>query len=157
MRAIRGLARLAGAVAVAAAVVSAPAAAWSGQPAQPVGTFAPHPGGTVRAAGQGFVPQPDPRVYGNVQNFGPSYPFGYNYRGPSYPFGNRYYRPTAAAPRWVPGHWGRQWVPQVYTYVVWVPGYFSADGWVEGYYGQQTADAGTGYYQDVWVDGFWDQ
>src|SRR5262245_1238406 len=77
-------------------------------------------------------------------NFGPSYPFGYNYafRRPSYPFGPNYTSPPArhvfahrVGPRWVPGYWGQQWVPQYYTYDVWMPGYYAPDGaWIQGYY-----------------------
>ena len=36
---------------------------------------------------------PQPAV-DNQHNFGPSYPFGYNYKGPSYPFGNNYTAPS---------------------------------------------------------------
>ncbi len=116
---------------------------------------------------------PQPAV-DNQHNFGPSYPFGYNYKGPSYPFGNnytapsypfgnRYYSPpppvqvapVRPAPRWVHGYWGQQWVPQYYTYNAWVPGYFARNGaWVQGYYEPRAAESG-GYYERVWVDGYW--
>jgi len=121
----------------------------------------------VDQPGQGAVaPQPRPApIPPQVlqHNFGPSYPFGYNYayRGPSYPFGRNYGTPPTrqafaprVAPRWVPGYWAQQWVPQYYTYEVWIPGYYAADGaWVQGYYDTQATDAG--YYQQVWVDGYW--
>ena len=96
-------------------------------------------------------------------NFGTCYPFGCDYRGPSYPFG--YARPqTFAAPNyaapsphrhWVAPHWGRQWVPQYSVYQVWVPGYFCDQGWVPGYYEDRTVESG-GYYQQVWLNGYWD-
>jgi hypothetical protein len=110
------------------------------------------------------------------QNFGPSYPFGYNYAGPSYPFGRNYTgpsypfanqysaparsspvfaEPTARAPRWVHGYWAQQWVPQYYTYDAWIPGYFTRNGaWIQGRYETQTAES-VGYYERVWVDGYW--
>jgi hypothetical protein len=113
---------------------------------------------------------------GSQHNFGPSYPFGYNYTGPSYPFGRNYTgpsypfgnqysapaRPAPAfaapaprAPRWVHGYWGQQWVPQYYTYDAWIPGYFARNGaWVQGRYDAQTAESG-GYYERVWVEGYW--
>ena len=112
---------------------------------------------------------------GSQHNFGPSYPFGYNYTGPSYPFGrnytgpsypfgNQYSAPRSApvfaapaprAPRWVHGYWGQQWVPQYYTYDAWIPGYFARNGaWVQGRYETQTAESG-GYYERVWVEGYW--
>lgn len=112
------------------------------------------------------VPEPQQPGLPDPHHFGPSYPFGYNYRGPSYPFGNSYYRaPAVASPvyvaprhrerRWVPGYWDRQWVPQYSYYEVFVPGYFTATGlWIQGYYETQAAEAG-GYYQPVWVDGYW--
>lgn len=67
------------------------------------------------------------------------------------------YIPTYVAPsygRWVPGYWTYQWIPQVYTYHVWVPAHYSADGfWMEGHYQPQVVQ--TGYYQQVWVGGYW--
>ena len=118
------------------------------------------------------IPKPQPPPVDTRHNFGPSYPFGYNYKGPTYPFGEGYYRAPAAppryaypaptyvapvpvAPRWVPGYWGQQWVPQYYTYDAWVPGYFARNGaWVQGYYEPRMAESG-GYYERVWVDGYW--
>ena len=113
---------------------------------------------------------------GSQHNFGPSYPFGYNYTGPSYPFGRNYTgptypfgnqysaparsapvfaAPTPPAPRWVHGYWGQQWVPQYYTYDAWIPGYFARNGaWVQGRYETRTAESG-GYYERVWVEGYW--
>ena len=111
---------------------------------------------------------------GSQHNFGPSYPFGYNYTGPSYPFGRdyagpsypfgNYYTSPAPAPapaparpagRWVQGYWAQQWVPQYYSYDAWVPGYFARNGaWVQGYYESRLAESG-GYYERVWVDGYW--
>src|SRR5262249_42264611 len=88
------------------------------------------PGGAAQRGLPGYPPNASPH------NFGPSYPFGSHYAGPSYPFGRTYTRPShpsnqftqfvpppATAPRWVPGHWAQQWMPQYYTYNVWVPGY----------------------------------
>ena len=114
-------------------------------------------------------------AFGSDNNFGPSYPFGHNYTGPSYPFGrnytgpsypfgNRYSAPRSApvfaappprASRWVHGYWGQQWVPQYYTYDAWIPGYFARNGaWIQGRYETQTAESG-GYYEQVWVEGYW--
>ena len=122
------------------------------------------------------IPKPQPPPVDNRHDFGPSYPFGYNYKGPTYPFGEGYYRapvappritttpcsaaptyaaPAPLAPRWVPGYWGQQWVPQYYTYDAWVPGYFARNGgWVQGYYESRVAESG-GHYERVWVDGYW--
>jgi hypothetical protein len=80
-------------------------------------------------------------------NFGPSYPFGYNYTGPSVP---------SAGTRWIPGHWAQVWVPQNQVYSVWVDGYYAADGsWVDGHYEQQVVPGGG--YRQVWVNGYWAQ
>ena len=50
---------------------------------------------------------------------------------------------------------GQQWVPQYYTYDAWIPGYFAWNGaWVQGRYETQTAESG-GYYERVWVEGYW--
>jgi hypothetical protein len=114
--------------------------------------------------------------FGSDNNFGPSYPFGHNYTGPSYPFGrsysapaypfgNQFSAPSRSAPvfaapaprtpRWVHGYWGQQWMPQYYTYDAWIPGYFARNGaWIQGRYETQTAESG-GYYERVWVDGYW--
>jgi hypothetical protein len=128
------------------------------------------------------IPKHQQPAVENPHAFGPSYPFGYNYKGPSYPFGNNYSRspifdhgkqygnygkphyvappttyvaPVKPAPRWVPGYWGQQWVPQYYTYDAWVPGYFARNGaWMPGYYEQRVGESG-GYYERVWVDGYW--
>ena len=87
-----------------------------------------------------------------------------SYTGPAYPFGNQYSAPRAApvfaapaprAPRWVHGYWGQQWVPQYYTYDAWIPGYFAGNGaWIQGRYEPRTAESG-GYYERVWVEGYW--
>jgi hypothetical protein len=97
---------------------------------------------------------------------GPCYPFGCDYRGPSYPFGPHYNRaPVYAGPvyvtptyprRWIAGYWTQQWVPQYSAYQVWVPGYYAGTWWVPGHYEQQSAETG-GYYQQVWVDGYWEE
>ena len=59
------------------------------------------------------------------------------------------------SPRWVPGYWTYQWVPQVYTSWEWIPGHYDPNGyWVEGNYVPQTIQ--TGYYQPYWVGGYWD-
>ena len=122
------------------------------------------------------IPKPQPPPVDNRHHFGPSYPFGYDYKGPTYPFGEGYYRapvtpprqhyysvqpapaymaPAPPAPHWVPGYWGQQWVPQYYSYDAWVPGYFTRNGgWVQGYYEPRVAESG-GYYERVWVDGYW--
>lgn len=43
----------------------------------------------------------------------------------------------------------------MYTHHVWVPGHYDPNGyWVEGYYVPQTVY--TGYYQPIWVSGYWD-
>jgi hypothetical protein len=55
----------------------------------------------------------------------------------------------------VHGYWGQQWVPQYYTYDAWIPGYFAQNGaWIQGRYETQTAESG-GYYEQVWVEGYW--
>ncbi len=147
-----------------------PGLAWSGQPAPGNSVMVQGPAKVIVRAGAPSAPdlRGQVRPGNNVSNFGPSYPFGYNYKGPSYPFGNSYYRPPSQivpvyAPRghggrrWVPGYWGQQWVPQYYVYEVWVPGYYSDTGWwVQGRYEEQATESG-GYYQQVWVDGYWDQ
>src|SRR5262245_39687658 len=46
------------------------------------------PGGVPQGGLPGYPPNASPH------NFGPSYPFGYNYTGPSYPFGRNYTRPS---------------------------------------------------------------
>ena len=57
-------------------------------------------------------------------------------------------------PRWVPGYWTYQWIPQVQTSYVWVPAHYDANGyWVEDHYAPQTVQ--TGYYQPIWISGYW--
>lgn len=61
--------------------------------------------------------------------------------------------PYVAGPRWIPGHWTQRWVPQVSAIHVWRPPHYSAEGyWVGGYYEPRTTQIG--YYQQVWVDGY---
>ena len=128
-----------------------PATAWSGRQ-MPAGKVVPGRPAIVQPPGR--VPNVvvgAPRA--SVHDFGPSYPFGYNYtRSPAV----RYSAPVHAqvAPRWVAGHWGRQWVPYYHTYNAWVPGYYGPRGWIPGYYESQTVESG-GYYQQLWVDGYW--
>jgi len=144
-------------------LLSEPAAAGSESPAPARRLVRTHDGGVIRA-GNTLTVQPRGRVVvppGNVvigapqppsHNFGPSYPFGYNYKGQSAVL---YGSPAHVAPRFIPGHWGRRWVPQYYAYEVWVPGSYADDGgWVDGYYESRTAQSG-GYYQQVWEDGYW--
>ena len=69
-----------------------------------------------------------------------------------------YYVPSYVAPvypRWMPGYWTYQWVPQVSTSYAYVPGFYTTGGvWVESYY--QPKMIQTGYYQQpVWVEGYW--
>ena len=69
-----------------------------------------------------------------------------------------YYAPSYVAPvypRWMPGYWTYQWVPQVSTSYAYVPGFYTAEGvWVESHY--QPKMIQTGYYQQpVWVEGYW--
>ena len=131
-----------------------PAAAWSEHrvPARRTiraGGAAP-PGPTVVVPpGNVVVGAPRPPSH----NFGPSYPFGYNYKGQSSVL---YSAPTHVTPRWVAGHWARQWVPRYHTYDVWVPGSYGPRGWIAGYYESRTVQSG-GYHQQVWVDGHWAQ
>ena len=164
-------------VAVVSVLVSGPA--WAAGPLLTGNGVAAPPGAPVAQSGNGDVAGPQQRLVPsnppNGQNFGPSYPFGYNYTGPSYPFGrnytgpsypfgNQYSAPRSApvfgaqpprARRWVHGYWGQQWVPQYYTYDAWIPGYFAWNGaWVQGHYETQTAESG-GYYDRVWVEGYW--
>ena len=55
---------------------------------------------------------------------------------------------------WQDGYWSYQWVPQYSTYAAWVPGQWSPDGyWIEGHY--EAASNSGGYYQPVWVEGYW--
>jgi hypothetical protein len=135
----------------------APVAAWTG-PAmterhmvRTVGGGTAQPGNIVRVPpGNVVVGAPRPPSH----DFGPSYPFGYHYAGQGPVL---YAAPAHAAPRWIPGHWARQWVPLYYTYDVWVPGYYASDGgWIDGFYDPRTVQSG-GYYQQVWVDGGWAQ
>ena len=166
-------------VAVVSVLVAEPA--WATGLLLTRNRMAVRPGAPVEQSGNADAVVPPPRLvpsnpaYGSQHNFGPSYPFGYNYTGPSYPFGrnytgpsypfgNRYSAPArsapafaAPAPRWVHGYWGRQWVPQYYTYEVWVPGYFAQNGaWIQGCYEPRTAESG-GYYEQVWVEGYWSE
>ena len=54
----------------------------------------------------------------------------------------------------MPGYWTYQWIPQVYTSWGWIPGHYDPNGyWVEGHYVPQTTQ--TGYYQPVWIGGYW--
>lgn len=130
-----------------------PAAAWS-QRQVPAGRVVP--GHTVGVRPPGRVVGPNVVVGAppaSVHDFGPSYPFGYNYtRSPAV----RHSPPvrTHGAPRWVAGYWGQQWVPLYQTYDVWVPHYYGPGGWAGGYYEPQTVESG-GYYEQVWVDGHW--
>ncbi|MBI2198470.1 MAG: hypothetical protein HYU42_07700 [Candidatus Rokubacteria bacterium] len=69
-----------------------------------------------------------------------------------------YYAPSYVAPvypRWMPGYWTYQWVPQMSTSYAYVPGFYTAEGvWVESHY--QPKMIQTGYYQQpVWVEGYW--
>ena len=58
------------------------------------------------------------------------------------------------SPRWVPGYWTYQWIPQVYTSWGWIPGHYDPNGyWVEGDYVPQTIQ--TGYYQPIWISDSW--
>jgi hypothetical protein len=104
---------------------------------------------------------------GEIAVAGQGAPHGFSHDlhdfGPSYPFGRSYTRPPVvkhaphrqAAPRWVPGHWARQWIPQYQHYDVWVPPHYGRGGWIPGHYETRAVEAG-GYYQQVWVDGYWD-
>jgi hypothetical protein len=52
------------------------------------------------------------------------------------------------------GYWTYQWVPQAYAYTTWVPGQWSPDGrWIDGHYAPSQYT--TGYYQPLWVDGYY--
>jgi len=191
MTAYRSAFRRVVAAAVAALPLMAAAAVWGGE-AIPGGQATGSPAASVSEGAQVItvqsgkgggapgrhhrkIPKPQPPPVDNRHNFGPSYPFGYNYKGPTYPFGEGYYRapvapprhphyvapapayvaPAPPAPRWVPGYWGQQWMPQYYTYDAWVPGYFARNGaWVQGYYEPRAAESG-GHYERVWVDGHW--
>jgi hypothetical protein len=165
-------------VAVVSVLVAGPA--WATGPLLTSNGVAAPPGAPVAQSGNADVAGPQQRLVpsnpANGQNFGPSYPFGYNYTGPSYPFGRNYTGPSypfgnqysaparsapvfaapaPRAPRWVHGYWGQQWVPQYYTYDAWIPGYFARNGaWVQGRYEAQTAES-VGYYERVWVEGYW--
>jgi hypothetical protein len=131
------------------------------------------------AAGSQHRRVPSAPPIGSEHDFGPSYPFGYhhagpsypfgrNYTGPAYPFGNQYYSaparsapvvaaPPPPAPRWVHGYWAQWWVPQYYTDNAWIPGYFARNGaWVQGRYAAQMVESG-GYYERVWVEGYWSE
>jgi hypothetical protein len=149
---------LAAAVSVALVVLGLlfePADAWSERQGPPRRIIR---GGAVAPPGPTVIVPPGNVVIGAPRppshDFGPSYPFGYNYTGQSSVL---YSAPAHVAPRWVAGYWGRQWVPRYYTYDVWVPGYYGAGGgWIDGYYEPRTVQSG-GYYQQVWVDGYWAQ
>ena len=166
-------------VAVVSVLVAGPA--WATGPLL-TGDRVVRSGARVVRAGNVDAAEPQQRLVpsnpanGIQHNFGPSYPFGYNYTGPSYPFGRSYTGPAypfgnqysapppsapviavppPRAPRWIHGYWGQQWVPQYYTYDAWIPGYFARSGaWIQGRYETQTAESG-GYYERVWVEGHW--
>jgi len=168
------------ALAVATVLVAGPA--WATGPLMTRNRTTVRSGALVVQSGNADAGAPQQRLApsnsasGGQLNFGPSYPFGYNYTGPSYPFGRNYTGPSypfgnqysgpsrpapvvaapaPRAPRWVRGYWGQQWVPQYYTYDAWIPGYFAGNGaWIQGRYETQTAESG-GYYERVWVDGYW--
>jgi hypothetical protein len=148
-------------------LLAPPALATDARPGRVAGTALVKP--PVRAVAQpnGHVNNHDRAWTDRKHTSGPCYPFGCNYRGPTYPFGPRYSKapahvgPTYVVPRhpgrhWVAGHWAQQWVPQYYTYQVWVPGYYAGTWWVPGHYQQATEESG-GYYQQVWVDGYWEE
>src|SRR5262245_5363682 len=99
---------------------------------------------------------PPSKIVPPAHNFGPSYPFGYNYTGQSSVFGPSYYAPRQVSPRWIPGYWGQQWMPLYSSYDVWRPGYYTHGGWIPGQYETQVVQSG-GYYQPVWVNGYWAQ
>ena len=156
-------------VAVVSVLVAGPASATG--PLLTRNRVMVRPGAPVVQSGNADDARPQHRLVpsnpanGSHHTFGPSSPFGYNYPGPSYPFGNQYAAPprpapifaapAPRAPRWVHGYWGQQWVPQYYTYDAWIPGYFARNGaWIQGRYEVQTVESG-GYYERVWVEGYW--
>jgi hypothetical protein len=75
----------------------------------------------------------------------------------------RHHRPVIVVPQtvfvtpnrcWQPGYWMYQFVPQSYTYSTWVAGQWSPDGrWIEGHYAP--AQYSSGYYQPLWVGGYY--
>ncbi len=159
----------AGVFIAAIAVVAAPAAATGASEPVRRGPVVVGPGNTVvvQSPSKVIVQSPAPsyapkHAHGYTEarhSSGACYPFGCDYRGPSYPFGKQSAKapvPAYVGRRWVSPHWAPQWVPQYYVYQVWVPSYFSDAGWVQGYYEDRSAESG-GYYQQVWVDGYWEE
>jgi hypothetical protein len=61
---------------------------------------------------------------------------------------------TPVYSRWIPGSWTYQWVPQLSSYHVSIQGrYDPAGAWVDPHWEQGWVE--TGYYQPVWVEGYW--
>ncbi len=83
---------------------------------------------------------------------GASYPV---YANPGYVSPGYSVAVDPAQGQWVPGHWEQQWVPTYSSYQVWVPPYYDARGLViQGRWEDRVAETG-GYYQPVWVEGYW--
>lgn len=63
-----------------------------------------------------------------------------------------YVQPVHA--HWRPGYWTYQWVPRLSSSRVWIPGRYAAAGAsVDPYWEPRWVE--TGYYQPVWVEGYW--
>ena len=164
-------------VAVVSVLVAGPA--WATGPLSTRNRVTVRPGAPVVQSGNADAAGPQHRLVpsnpaNGSQHIGPSYPFGstravlsvrqelyrplLSVRQPvlgSCAAAPVFAAPPPPAPRWVHGYWGQQWVPQYYTYDAWIPGYFARNGaWVQGRYEPRTAESG-GYYERVWVEGYW--
>lgn len=75
---------------------------------------------------------------------------GYSYVSPAYSVSV-----DPGQGQWVPAHWQQQWVPTYSSYQVWVPPYYDVNGvLIPGRWEDRLAETG-GYYQPVWVEGYW--
>jgi len=129
-----------------------PAGAWGGSAGIAVGGQRPfHDNTRVLRPGHGKVVTAPPKAVFIDKGWGPRHG-----RQPLYAAPYTYYVAPFYAddPRWVPGFWTYQWVPQDYVQDAWVPGYYDARGvWIDGHWEQRAVQ--TGFYQQVWVDGYW--
>jgi hypothetical protein len=102
--------------------------------------------------------QHHPQVHhqGHFKHFHPGHGHRFHHPGPGH-HGQVILVPSyphVVAPRWVPGYWTYRWVAHAVPSYVWVPGSYTVGGYgVEGRYEPRTSQAG--YYQQVWIEGYW--